>query len=62
MRSDIIPGAVFPNYELSNHRGMHRTLSELKESIRWQPTGTDLLGASAAIIGALVIGGLAART
>ena len=41
---------------------MHRTLSELQEPIRWQPTGTDLLGASAAIIGALVIVGLVART
>ena len=31
MRSDIIPGAVFPNYELSDHRGMRRTLSELQD-------------------------------
>jgi peroxiredoxin len=31
MRPDIIPGAVFPDYELSDHRGMHRTLSELQE-------------------------------
>ena len=29
MRSDIIPGAVFPDFELSDHRGKHRTLSEL---------------------------------
>ena len=31
MRSDIVPGAVFPDYELSDHRGKHRTLSELQQ-------------------------------
>ena len=30
MRSDIIPGALFPDYALSDHRGMHRTLSDLQ--------------------------------
>jgi len=30
MRRDIVPGAVLPNYELSDHRGTHRTLSELQ--------------------------------
>ena len=30
MRPDIIPGAVFPDYELSDHRGKRRTLSELQ--------------------------------
>ena len=30
MRSDIVPGAVFPDYELSDHRGERRTLSELQ--------------------------------
>jgi peroxiredoxin len=30
MRPDIVPGAVFPDYELSDHRGKHRTLSELQ--------------------------------
>ena len=30
MRADIVPGAVFPDYELSDHRGRHRTLSELQ--------------------------------
>ena len=30
MRSDIVPGAVIPDYELSDHRGKHRTLSELQ--------------------------------
>jgi peroxiredoxin len=30
MRADIIPGAVFPNYELSDHTGKHRKLSELQ--------------------------------
>ena len=28
MRSDIVPDAVFPDYELSDHRGTRRTLSE----------------------------------
>jgi len=31
MRSDIVPGAVFPDYELSDHRGMRRKLSDLQE-------------------------------
>jgi peroxiredoxin len=30
MRSDIVPGAAFPDYELPDHRGMRRTLSELQ--------------------------------
>ena len=32
MRSDIVPGAIFPDYELSDHTGKHRTLSELQAS------------------------------
>jgi len=30
MRADIVPGAAFPDYELSDHRGKHRRLSELQ--------------------------------
>ena len=30
MRADIVPGAVFPDYELSDHHGKHRSLSELQ--------------------------------
>ena len=30
MRPDIVPGAIFPDYELSDHRGLHRKLSELQ--------------------------------
>jgi peroxiredoxin len=30
MRADIRPGAVFPDYELSDHTGKRRTLSELQ--------------------------------
>jgi peroxiredoxin len=30
VRADIVPGAVFPDYELSDHRGMRRTLSALQ--------------------------------
>src|ERR1051326_8682516 len=30
MRNDMIPGAVFPDYELSDHAGKHRKLSELQ--------------------------------
>jgi hypothetical protein len=30
MRSDIVPGAVFPDYELSDHTAKHRKLSELQ--------------------------------
>jgi len=32
MRADIIPGAAFPDYELSDQTGKHRTLSELQAS------------------------------
>src|SRR6202008_1987366 len=31
MRADIVAGAVLPDYELADHRGKHRTLSELQE-------------------------------
>ncbi|MDP9811518.1 peroxiredoxin [Rhizobium tibeticum] len=34
MRSDIVPGAVFPDYELSDHAGKRRKLSDLQG---WQP-------------------------
>ena len=30
MRADIVPGGAFPNYELTDHRGKRRTLSELQ--------------------------------
>src|ERR1044071_8860569 len=30
MRSDIIPGAIFPDYSLPDHTGTVRTLSELQ--------------------------------
>jgi peroxiredoxin len=30
VRADIVPGASFPNYQLSDHRGTKRTLAELQ--------------------------------
>src|ERR1700737_3884506 len=30
MLSDIVPGAIFPDYELSDHTAKHRKLSELQ--------------------------------
>ena len=30
MRSDIVPGAIFPDYELSDYTAKHRKLSELQ--------------------------------
>ena len=30
MRTDMVPGATFPDYELSDHTGKHRKLSELQ--------------------------------
>jgi peroxiredoxin len=30
MRGDIVPGALFPDYDLSDHTGKHRKLSELQ--------------------------------
>jgi peroxiredoxin len=32
MRADIVPGAVFPDYELTDHTGKRRKLSELQGS------------------------------
>jgi peroxiredoxin len=31
MRADIVPGAPFPDYALTDHRGRHRTLTELQQ-------------------------------
>jgi peroxiredoxin len=30
MRADIVPGATFPDFELTDHRGSHRKLSQLQ--------------------------------
>lgn len=30
MRADIVPGGIFPNYDLPDHRGQMRKLSELQ--------------------------------
>jgi len=30
MRADIVPGASFPDYELPDHHGKHRTLADLQ--------------------------------
>ena len=30
MRADIVAGAVFPDYELTDHTGKHRKLSEIQ--------------------------------
>jgi peroxiredoxin len=30
MRSGMVPGAIFPDYELSDHTGKHRKLSEMQ--------------------------------
>jgi len=30
MRPDVVPGATFPDYELSDHTGKHRKLSDLQ--------------------------------
>src|SRR5580704_1798900 len=35
MRADIIPGAVFPDYELSDHTTTRRKLSELQGHTPW---------------------------
>ena len=38
MRSDMIPGAVFPDYELSDHTAKRRQLSELQGLLAWSTT------------------------
>ncbi len=39
MRSDMIPGAIFPDYELSDHTAKRRKLSELLDptTVRARP-------------------------
>ena len=32
MRADIVPGAVFPNYELTEHTAKHRSLADIQGS------------------------------
>jgi len=32
MRADIVPGAVFPNYELTDHTAKRRSLADLQGS------------------------------
>ena len=35
MRPDIVPGAIFPDYELSDHTAKRRKLSDCKGNIQW---------------------------
>jgi hypothetical protein len=35
MRSDIAPGAIFPDYELSDHTARGGSSPSCKDSIRW---------------------------
>src|SRR5215471_18828841 len=35
MRSDMVPGAIFPDYELSDHMAKRRKLSELQGHHQW---------------------------
>jgi hypothetical protein len=40
MRPDIVPGALFPDYRLSDHTAKRRKLSDLQ-----RPLGLDDIGA-----------------
>ena len=35
MRPDIVPGAIFPDYGLSDHTAKRRKLSDCKGDIQW---------------------------
>jgi hypothetical protein len=35
MRTDTIPGAIFPDYELSDNTAKRRKLSELQGQLQW---------------------------
>jgi hypothetical protein len=35
MRADIVASAVFPDYELTDHTGKRRKLSDLQGQIPW---------------------------
>ena len=63
MRDDIVPGAIFPDYELSDHLGTHRTLSTLQGGdplvLVQSPLSAVLLGiALLALIAPFVLRGL----
>ena len=40
MRADIVPGALFPDYELSDHAAKRRKLSELQGQPSEQGAGS----------------------
>ncbi len=40
--TDLIPGAVFPDYELSDQAVRHQNLSELTSNMHRQPPLTDI--------------------
>ncbi len=35
MRSDIVPGGVFPDYELPDHKSVHRNAGDLSPFRGW---------------------------
>jgi hypothetical protein len=35
MRPDIVPGAIFPYYEFSDHTRKRRKLSDCEDNIKW---------------------------
>jgi hypothetical protein len=46
MRSDMIPGAVFPDDALSDQTGRHRKLFELTRSMYGEPPLTGMFSQS----------------
>jgi len=41
MRPDIVPGAIFPDYELSDHVKRRSNKSEARRQIAGESRGTD---------------------
>jgi hypothetical protein len=40
MRSDMVPGAIFPDYEPADHTAKHRKLSELQIKLTFKRGGS----------------------
>jgi hypothetical protein len=37
MRADVVPGGIFPDYELTDHTKIWRQLSELRRTVLPRP-------------------------
>jgi hypothetical protein len=55
MRSDIVPGAIFPDYELSDHTAKRRKLSELQGQHPWENNANNFNAVDISIPAAVTV-------